>query len=475
MRTTRYEQVAEYIVNLIHGGVLKEGEKIPSIRQLSNEMNVSINTIKEAYWKLEDRDYVSAVPQSGYYVKKRSNAAFDLPVDAPCHLNPQDISLCRIYGMFQDMGMHGPETSLGIAGLGSDLWPQKRIGRFIQEAVRHQGQDACNYLMPPGYLPLREQIARMGIAAGLNLSPQHIIITNGCHEAFFLALMVLCKPGDTVVFESPIYFNLLQLLQQLDLKIIEIPSSPEEGIHLDTLRFVIESHPVKAVFSISNFNNPSGFMMPTWKKKEIVRLLEEYNIPLIEDDIYGDLCFQKRPDTCKTYDTNGNVLLCSSFSKTLAPGLRVGWIAPGKYFDPVLKMKSLLNVSTASLNQIAVAKFLKMGGYERHLRKMRKQVHQNLTAMRSSILSHFPKGTRVTRPQGGLLLWVELPESINTEDIYREALKKNILIAPGILFSIRGKYSNHMRLNAGTWNEQIENAIIFLGKICARYYKTPSL
>ena len=224
------------------------------------------------------------------------------------------------------------------------------MGRFIQEAVRDNENEAFDYLMPPGHSMLREQIARWGISSGENLAPEDIVITNGCHEAIFLSLMAVCRPGDAVVFESPIYFNLLQLLRQLNLKIIEIPGCSQEGINLDTLRFIIENHPVKAMFSISNFNNPLGFSIPSGKKKKLVELLSENGIPLIEDDIYGDLCFENRPDTCKSHDLDGNVLLCSSFSKTIAPGLRVGWVAPGKFYDQVIVKKMLLNISTASVN-----------------------------------------------------------------------------------------------------------------------------
>jgi DNA-binding transcriptional MocR family regulator len=471
MKQTRYGQVAERILNLINNGVLKEGEKIPSIRQLSQELNVSINTVKEAYWKLERQNYIVAVPQSGFYVRKRSS---DIPTREeidPCRLDPQKVSLCHIYGAFQNMGQCTPEVSLGIATLNPEFWPTQKMGRYFQEAIRYQEKESYNYIMSPGYLQLREQIARSGLSCGLDLSPDEIIITNGCHESVFLALMVLCKPGDSVVFESPMYFNLLQLLEQLDLKIIELPSSQIEGVHLDTLEFVIENYPVKAMFSISNVNNPLGFSMPTWKKKKLVELLTENEIPLIEDDIYGDLCFETRDKTCKSFDAEGNVILCSSFSKTLAPGLRVGWIVPGKHYDRVIKMKTLLNISTASINQIVVARYLKEGGYERHLRKLRKDLKKQIVALRACILEYFPKGTKVTNPSGGFLLWVELPESIDTDIIYQEAVKENILFAPGSLFTMKDKYSNCMRLNAGIWNEQVERAVKHIGQLCANYQK----
>ena len=471
MKITRYGQVAERILNLINNGVLKEGEKIPSIRQLSQELNVSINTVKEAYWKLERENHIVAVPQSGFYVQKQFSDTSPKEEIDPSRLDPQEVSLCHIYGAFQNMGQCTPEVSLGIATLNPEFWPTQKMGRYFQEAMRYQEKESYNYIMSPGYSQLREQIARLGLSCGLDLSPDEIIITNGCHEAVFLALMALCKPGDSVVFESPMYFNLLQLLEQLDLRIIELPSSQIEGVNLDTLSFVIENYPVKAMFSIPNVNNPLGFSMPVWKKKKLVQLLTEKNIPLIEDDIYGDLGFETRDETCKSFDAEGNVILCSSFSKTLAPGLRVGWIVPGKYYDQVIKMKTLLNISTASINQIVVARYLKEGGYERHLRKLRKDLKKQVSGLRACILKYFPKGTKVTDPGGGFLLWVELPESINTDVIYQEAVKENILITPGNLFTMKDKYSNCMRLNAGFWNEQVEKAIQHIGRLCVDQQK----
>jgi DNA-binding transcriptional MocR family regulator len=278
--------------------------------------------------------------------------------------------------------------------------------------------------------------------------------------------MAVCKPGDTVVFESPIYFNLLQLLKQQNLKIIEIPSSDTDGINLETLQFVLENNPVKAMFSISNFNNPMGFTMPSWKKKKLVKLLAGFDIPLIEDDIYGDIGFEQRPDICKSYDTSNNVILCSSFSKTIAPGIRIGWIVPGKHFDQIIKAKTLMNLATPSLYQIAVARFLKEGGYERHLRKLRKKLLEQVKLLRQCIFESFPPGTCVTNPDGGFLLWVELPQPVNTLSVYHEALEKKILIAPGELFSVKGKYTNCMRLNAGIWNKEVEAAIRYLGRLC---------
>lgn len=467
MKQKRYEQVAEKIINLIQNDVLKEGDKIPSLRQLSQELSFSVTTIKEAYWKLEDKNYIVAVPQSGFYVKKQSQLAMEPEETIKSQiLDPQIVSFCQVYAAFQEKDGSHSKVNLGIAGLDPDYWPREKISRFLSEAVKHSEHDIFNYIFSPGYLPLRQQIARQGISAGLNLSPDDIIITNGSQEAQFLSLMVLCKPGDTIVLESPIYFNLLQLIKQLDLKIIEIPSSDSDGISLETLEYVLENHPVKVMYSISNYNNPMGFSMPSWKKKKMVRLLSRYHVPLIEDDVYGDITFKERPDTCKSHDKSGRVLYCSSFSKSIAPGFRIGWIAPGRAYEQIIRMKSLMNISVASINQIAVARFLKEGGYSRHVKSLKKHLKANIRKIRKAVLKEFPDGTRVTDPDGGFLLWIELPNGVDTSMVFEQALTKNILIAPGTMFSMKGKYIHCMRMNAGIWNPQIKQAIARVGSLC---------
>jgi len=466
-KTTLYKKVSRRISQLIENGVLKEGDRLPSLRRLSEEMQVSINTVKEAYWRLENRNQITAVPQSGYYVRKQPQLSTAHSQVDPTKLDPQEITLCQIFGAFQEAGRSTPEIRLAVAHMDSDFWPAKTLGRYFQEAARNQPDEAFNYLIAPGSRALREQIAQQGITCGLDIAPEDVVITNGCQEALFLALMSICEPGDTVVLESPIYFSLINLLQQLKLKIIEIPASDDGGISLETLRFVLDNQTVKAMFSIPNFNNPMGFTMPSWKKKKLVQLLARHGVPLIEDDIYGDLCFGARPEPCKVYDTRGEVILCSSFSKTIAPGLRVGWMLPGKYTAQVNRLKTLINIANSPINQMVVTRFLKEGGYRQHMRRVRRQLQVQVEALRAAVLKYFPTGTKVTRPDGGLFIWIELPEAFDTDLLYRRAVRSGILFAPGTLFSIHNRYNHHLRLSSGTWNDRVEKAIARLGKLCA--------
>lgn len=472
MKSTRYKEVAAKILNLIEKGILKEGDKIPSMRQLSSELGVSVNTVKEAYWTLEKQNYIEAFPQSGFYVKKRiipyEPSHFD-----PALMDPQKVGLCQIYGAFQSSGKYTPELNLGLSNISPGFFPTEKLAKYIQDALRYNENESFNYIMPPGYSGLREQIARISLSAGMNLNPDDIIITNGCHEAIFLSLMAVCRPGDTVIFESPMYFSSLLLIQRLNLKLIELPASEKEGINIDTLKFILDNHNVKAMFTISSFNNPLGFTMPSSKKKEMTELLDRYGVVLVEDDIYGELYHESRPPASKSFDRRDNVIYCSSMSKTVSSGLRIGWIIPGsRYFEEICSLKNMLNISTASVNQLAAARFFKEGGYDRHMRKLREALKIQVSEMRKCIFENFPPGTEVTDPEGGSLLWIKLPEDCDTLHIYHEALKNNILIAPGCLFTMKGRYNNCLRINAGHWDDRIRKAVILLGKICGSINKS---
>lgn len=465
---TIYEQVENRIAALIESGVLRDGEKIPSLRTLSDQLNVSVNSVREAYWRLENRHYIEAVPQSGYYVRSRSLPGKSTRDLDPRTLDPREMSFCHVYNAVKRAEGSHDLVQLGAAVIDRQYWPDRAMAKFFREAFIRHPAESFDYTMSPGFLPLREQIALRSLHFGAEISPEDIIITGGCEEAVFLSLMTLCKAGDSVAITSPVYFNFLGIMDRLGITPVEIPSIEGEGMNLDVLEFVLERTPVKAVFTISNYANPTGAVLSTERKKALLQLLQRHDLPLIEDDVYGDLAHSKdRPDTCKSHDSDGRVILCSGFSKTISPGLRLGWTAPGRYYDDVLSLKTLMNIGTPSLNQIATAIFLQEGGYEQHLRRMRQGMRDTVRVMRRSILECFPAGTKVSDPSGGFLLWVTLPPGHDTMELYFRALAENILIAPGCLFSRKEGYGSHMRLNAASWDARIERAIKRLGEILA--------
>lgn len=456
---TLYKEIAERIITLIYQGALKEGEKIPSIRDMSSQLGVSLNTIKESYLYLENQKFIAAVPQSGFYVQNRNVLPREQLHQSENILkfNPQKMSLCKIYAAIKESGSCFAGAELGIAITDEKLWPTDKLYRYYNEALRSHDKTNYQYCFSPGLRELREQVALFLLRSNIAVSIDDIIITSGCSESIYLALQTLCKPGDTIAIESPVYFNLLHVCDTLRLNVIEIPNSHEEGMNLETLNFAIEQFDIKAIFATPSFSNPIGSCMNESSKKELVRIASANNIPLIEDAIYAELSHSgKIPSACKSFDQTGNVIHCGSFSKILAPGIRLGWIIPGKYFSRIEKHKDIMSIGNPALPQMAVARFLKDGGVERYLRKLRSTLAKQTQDMREFILATFPKETKVNNPSGGFLLWVELPEHIDSLKLYQSLIEKNIIIAPGAMFTMKGKYKNHIRINAGIWNKNTE-------------------
>jgi DNA-binding transcriptional MocR family regulator len=273
-----------------------------------------------------------------------------------------------------------------------------------------------------------------------------------------------------VVIESPTYYAVLEAMNSLGLNALELPTHPQEGISLSAFQSALEHQSVAACFLVSNYSNPIGSCMGDRKKKALVDLLNQYDVPLIEDDIYGELNFEgNRPKAIKAFDTEGRVIYCSSVSKTLSPGLRVGWCIPGRYQQQVEHMKVVVSHMTATAPQLAVAAFFANGGYDRHLRTLRRAYQQQMNRMHQAILDYFPAETRVTRPRGGHVLWVEITGGFNALELFEEGLQHHISIAPGPMFSASDSYQNCFRLNTGLpWSDQIDQAMKTLGHLAKK-------
>ncbi|HUI11501.1 MAG TPA: PLP-dependent aminotransferase family protein [Bacteroidota bacterium] len=468
--THLYEQVADKMTRLIEKGTLKPGEKLPSVRKLSLQMGVSISTVLQSYLRMEDRGTIEARPKSGYYVRERPR---ELPPE-PKMSSPSptastvDIGelLLEVHDAIMDPGI----VPLGAATPNDELLPTRKLYRLLGTVARRHEAASNRYDSPQGNPGLRRQIARRGIDWGGTIVPDDIVITFGCTEALNLCLRAVTREGDTVAVESPVYFGFLQILESLRLKALEIPTHPREGMSTDALASALKKQKIAAVFLSANFQNPLGSCMSDERKVEIVRLLASRGIPLLEDDVYGDLYFgNARPKALKAFDREENVLLCSSFSKTISPGFRIGWTIPGRHIERVRRLKLSSTISTATLPQMAIAEMLANGGYDHYLRGAREAYRAQADRMIQAVKRYFPEGTSVTRPAGGTVLWVEFPEGIDSVVLYRRALEKNISIVPGPLFSPKRQYGNCIRLNCGnTWSERTEEAMITLGRLAER-------
>ncbi|PSB54352.1 GntR family transcriptional regulator [filamentous cyanobacterium CCP1] len=466
---TLYEQVADRIRMLIAEGTLQVGDRLPSVRRLHKQLSVSISTVLEAYRLLEDQGLIEARPQSGYFVKRAALNRLEEPKHStqPQHKSPIKVSLAfRVSNHMRDTD----GVNLAAAVPGTELLPIAALNRLMGQVIRAHANEVHAYQVSKGCEPLCHEAAKRLMDAGCSVTPGEIVVTNGTTEALHLSLRAITAPGDTVAIESPSYYGLLEALESLHLKALEVPTHPKEGICLEALEVALQKRKISACALVSNFSNPLGSCMSDQKKKQLVDLLSRYDVPLIEDDIYGELQFEgTRPKAIKAFDTEGRVLYCTSVSKTLSPGLRVGWAAAGRYQVKVEQLKMSLNWMTSVPAQLTVAAFLSNGGYDRHLRHLRRAYQSQLNRTSQAICEHFPAETKVSRPEGGYVLWLEMPNSFNAMQLYEEALQHNINIAPGIMFSPSGSYQNCFRLNCGLpWTEDIHQAIQKLGHLAKR-------
>lgn len=463
-----YRKVADEIVARIDGGVYVPGERLPGVRGLARAQGVSIATAVAAYQTLSDTGRIEARPRSGFFVRAQQRIPTIEPAQT-AKATPPRLVTGQAMAMALLKAANDPEVvQLGAAVPDASFLPTHALSKAMSRVVRVRRAQAAGYMMPPGAPELRRQIARRMSETGSAVSADDVVITTGCQEALSLALRAVTNPGDVVAVESPAFYGLLHVLESLGLEALEIPSHPREGVPLDALAFALDRWAVKAFVIAPNFSNPLGFCMSDDSKRALVRLLGKHKVPLIEDDVYGDLGFAvRRPSSCKALAPKADILYCSSFSKTLAPGLRIGWIvASGQRRERVEYLKYVTSIASPTAPQLAVAEFLAAGRYERYLREARGRYASAVARMSDAVTTMFPEGTRISQPQGGFVLWIELPERTDSFELARRALRQRVSIAPGPLFSASGKFSNFIRLSsARIWDARLERALVTLAKL----------
>lgn len=461
-----YQRLAERLSRLIDDGTFPPGSRIPSLRKLKAQMGVSIATAMEAYRLLEDRGLIEARPQSGFYVRHCRQLP-SLPDKTAPSESPVVLDTGRfLQRILEETGEKAP-FSFGAAAPHPSLLPTARLSRILAREVRQRPGVSQSYDSVHGLPSLRTQIARRCLEAGCTLGPDELVTTNGARHAMYLSLRVVTRPGDSVIVETPTYLGLLQVLESLGLRALEIATDPRDGICLDSLKAALRRERPAACVLIPSFGNPLGHCMPDEQRRELVEVLSGAGIPLIEDDVDGELFHTgSRPRAVKAFDSEGMVLLCSSFSKTLAPGYRVGWVAPGRYLEQVVRLKYVTSVATVTPTQMAIASYLEHGGFDRHLRRLRGTYRGLLSRFAESIATHFPHGTKMTQPRGGHVAWVELPAGTDSLRLFERAQQRGISFVPGPLFSASGDYPNFIRLNyAVPWSEPVEQALRTLGQL----------
>ena len=462
-----YAELAGSLQSLIEQGTLRPGHRVPSVRVMSRQRGVSIATVLQAYTVLENRGYLEARPQSGYYVRPRPPSFAPEPRMARPMAKPAYVGVKDLTTAIMERSTDSGFIPFGAACPHHSLFPNKKLARLLGSVARRDPTLISRSGMNWGYEPLAREISRRYLQGGVPLAHDELVVTIGCSEALNLCLRAVTKPGDTVAIETPAYFGFLEMIESLNLRALEIPTCSRQGICLDELRDAIEHNDVKAVLVMPNFHNPLGSLMPDEKKQRLYDLLCEYDLPAVEDDVYADThCADFRPKPLKAWDRDGRVMLCSSFGKTLAPSFRIGWTAPGRYLERVRRLKFTNTMGTPVVLQKTIAEFLRDGGYDHHLRTLRRAYHQQLHHFAQAMLRYFPEGTRYSRPQGGNVIWVEFPTKVDTLKLHHEALKHRINTAPGALFSVKDRYRNCLRMSCGLpWSDEIEAALKTLGDL----------
>ncbi len=463
-----YEQIIEAIRSQILAGTLKAGERLPSLRQLSRNRGVSLSTVSQAYDDLEAQGLIQVRPQSGYYV--RAQLTFAAPKISSIHSVPAEPALVGRDAFISEIvtALRQPElVPLGSTILDASRLPTQALKRLIQQ---HSGDPAVfTYAPTAGLEVLQRQIAQRSLDSTRPLRASEVVITSGCIEALNLALRALAQPGDVIAVESPTFYGILQSIESLGMQVLEIPSDPQTGLSLIAFENALQQHPIRCLVTVPSFQNPLGCCMPLAHKRALLQLANRYDFEIIEDDIYGEFYFAEPPPTLFSLDQAQRVILCSSFSKTVAPGFRVGWALPGRHRQRFLQLKRMTSLSTSSLPQLVLAAYLASGGYERYLRGLRRELAQTLQLALQTIAEYFPAGTRISEPDGGFILWLALPAGSDAMQLYQQALQAGIGLAPGALFSTSAAYDHCLRLSLCLpWGPRLEGALQTLGELACR-------
>jgi len=463
----RYETLAADIGRMIGSGELRPGDRVPSVRSLCRARGVSRSTVLRAYESLELRRLIEPKPRAGFFVA---------PPKAPARASPPKLRSTSV--SVSDLVFETLEASrdreivpFGSAFPDPSLFPWAKLARYLGSSARHMDPWSTVESLPPGNLELRQQIARRYLRLGMSVGVEQIVVTAGALEALNLALQTVTNPGDTIAIETPAFYGCLQAAERRRIKVVEIPVNPGSGLDIEALSRAISKHPLRAFWSMPTLHNPTGSTLPTERKRELVQLLSRHDIPLIEDDAYAELQFlPTATPPAKAFDERGMVLHCGSFSKCLAPGYRLGWVAAGRFVNQVVQRKIESTLATSLPIQLAVAKMLKRGGYDLHLARLRQSLAAQQAAAFKSLRRHLSPEYRLVPPDGGYFFWIECPMRVQALEVHRQALEFGITIAPGPVFSPRREFGNFLRFNTGhPWTTASERAMVRLAGILKRF------
>lgn len=445
MQQYSYEIFTSVIEEQIKNETFRNGDRLPSVRAIKEKYHISVSSVQSGYEYLMLKGLVKSNPRSGYFVDYQN----DKIPKAETKLLPvsKDVAFSKNVLLTSARDKPSAINSFNNTAPGDFLVPQKLILRTMQEVIREKGSALLRYYPPNGSFELRNLIADRMNKLNCSMNAEEIIITDGTLQALFIALHTVTKEGDVIAIESPCVFSVLEVAANLNLKIIEIPVNYQDGFDIEYLKKVCETNTIKALVVTPNFHNPTGILMKEETKKDLAELAENFQFPIIENDIYGDIYFsEKRPTCIKSFDQKGWVITVSSFSKTLAPGIRLGWLNAGKFYAQAEKSKFSLGRTVSPIYQELMIKLLIKNSYDRHLRSFRKKLNQQAMLLLNTLRTYFPKDSYFHQPEGGYSIWGELPERIDMDKFYEYCEKNRILFTPGNTFSVSGEYKRCFRI-----------------------------
>lgn len=471
----RYREIAASIRERIDAGHLRAGERLPSVRQLMRDYDASMATVVRAQVQLETESCIRSVPRSGWFVVDRFDGHAPAPWTTRSAETASPVTVNQLVLQTLSAASDASIISMGSTVVDNSLLPAKALNRALVSVARNLPELALGAGGSPlGDPELRTQIARLMAQRGVLAAPDDIVITAGDGVSFEMVLQLVAPKGSVVAVESPTYFGTLQALENLGLDVIEIATDARRGIDLTALSAALTAHDIRAIVVTPTCQNPFGFTMAEDAKAALLELAEQHDLAIIEDDIYGDLHQgDRRPSALKSHDREGRVIYCSSFSRSLSPGWRIGWMMPGRWREQFLQQKIIRGNNTSALPQAVLAHYLAQRGYQKHLDRLRKTFTKQMPTIRELVRQHFPSGTKITEPQGGYVFWIELPLNCDAIALSQQAFKAGISVAPGSIFSASNRFTNCLRLSIGApLSPQIEETVVRLGSLACAMQET---
>lgn len=435
-----YRQLANQLIDEIESGKRAAGGRMPSLRQLAKQQSVSLSTVVSCYQELASQGWIYARPQAGYFISLRQ------PTRATPKWAKFESKVSRITPSAAiPPAKNGP---LGEAGTANDAQSITELERSFRRSLKRMGERLNHYPDIQEEPLLRQALSTHFAKLDLHFTSDDIWITTGCMAAIKAALESCTDRGDTIAISSPCFNGILALLGQMSRKIIEIPSL-DDGVDLDQLEHHLQNKRVDAAIFCTSHMNPQGINMSASQKQKLAQLANQYQIPVIEDDVYLELSYSAHtPLPVRYYDNGGYVLWCGSVSKSLSPSYRLGWCLPGRYLEAYKAQFTSASSGVAVPIQLAIADFIDSGQYAKHLRRRRSLLLSRRQQYLDYLSAHLPARVNISHPQGGMVLWLQVPDL--NQPAFDDSIKQRQLdIRPGHLFSTLDRYANCLRINIG--------------------------